>query len=80
MGGPAPDLVFEGEVCIDGSGNEPLFPELNRIGWAAAMVNDQGVDVGSAFGPVPVLVQEIGAAELWALLMVLDMPVARSRW
>ena len=68
-----PRRGFGGEVCIDGSALDPTHPDLCRAGWAAVAIDGEGRDVGSVHGPVPLPLQEIGAAEPWSVHMVLHL-------
>ena len=63
--------VFQDRVCIDGSALLPEDPVLVRAGWSVVSVDSAGELTGCLYGNLPHLVQDSGAAELYAFCMAL---------
>ena len=64
------NLPWRGKFYIDGSGLEPQLPELRRCGWAVVMCDDHGNLLRAVYGPLPGCWQDVGRAELFALVML----------
>eukprot|EP00959_Pyramimonas_sp_CCMP1952_P024934 523379-Pyramimonas_sp.AAC.1 len=60
-------------MCLDGSGYDQDQPSLARAGWAVVTVTASGHIIGSAYGPLPHVVQLAGAGEVHAFLMALRL-------
>ena len=67
-----PEGVFSGSVFLDGSGYGQTTG-APRSGWAAVALSNEGVAVGVAYGAVLGPIQTVAHAELWALVMVLQL-------
>ena len=76
---PIGGLAFTGNVFIDGSGTHPTCRLRNRVGFGAYRADENGNDLGSIFGPAPLLLQEVPGAEAYALLAVIEMGLPPMR-
>ena len=63
--------LWSGIVCVDGSVTCPRSSRLARSGWSAVSVTADGRILGGMYGCVPGEFQEIGYAELYAVVRVL---------
>ena len=51
----------------DGSGLEPTNPRIRRCGWSAAIVTENGDSLKHGYGPLPLWVQTVPVAEMFAV-------------
>ena len=57
----------------DGSSSNPTCPEISRIGFAIAVVSDEGDLVAYGAGIPPSFVNDSGMAETWAVWMTIQL-------
>ena len=64
-------LPIVGHVYPDGSSRDGPIPELERCGWAFAIVDDSGELIAAAYGVPPPWITDIGGSEAWGLFQAL---------
>ena len=65
---------FSGRIFVDGSCDAFWYrPGMNRAGWSAVQVDDEGAELGGMYGTVPGQQQDIPRAELYAIRAVVPM-------
>ena len=74
--GEEPGFI-SGEVFTDGSLIHHRYPALRRAGWAFAVLDEAGQEKYACFGPLPLEQgrQSIFLAELWAIVMALQVAI-----
>lgn len=59
--------LVDGQVYPDGSARDGPTPEIMRLGWAFAVLGNNGMIIAAAYGVPPPWIVDIGGAEAWAL-------------
>ena len=59
--------MVDGQVYLDGSARDGPTPELVRLGWAFAVLGNNGRIIAAAYGVPPPWIVDIGGAQALAL-------------
>ena len=74
--------LVHGRGYPDGSARDGPTPELVRLGWSFAVLDDRGHLIAAAYGVPPPWIVDIGGAEAWALyqLLLCTTPQMTKYW